>query len=189
LIGWQLLTGGLALASSAAVPPTEPGQDSAVDVVEVASEPDRRLTVLVTIHDHGPYRFLIDTGAQATVLSRDLADLLGLHERRSATLVGTASRKVVETALVEAITLGSRSVDVPTAPLVEAAHIGGADGVLGLDALQGQRVLIDFREKLIHVAGARELGGNKGYEIIVRASASSASSSSPAPGSMGSRSP
>jgi hypothetical protein len=117
----------------------------------------------------GPYRFLIDTGAQATVLSHDLARVLDLTDRRSATLVGMASRRQVETAAVDGIELGSRSFNVPRAPLVETVNIGGADGVLGLDSLQDQRVLLDFRERQIHVADAKQLGGNRGYEIVVRA--------------------
>jgi hypothetical protein len=75
----------------------------------------------------------------------------------------------VETAAIDGIELGSRSFNVATAPLVEGQNLGGADGILGLDSLQGQRVLIDFREKAIHVADARELGGNRGYEIVVKA--------------------
>ena len=56
-----------------------------------------------------------------------------------------------------------------TAPLVESGNIGGADGILGLDGLQGQRVLLDFVKQRMLVADADELGGNRGYEIIVRA--------------------
>ena len=55
---------------------------------------------------------------------------------------------------IDGIELGSRSINVATAPVVEGVNIGGADGILGLDSLQGQRVLLDFKEKAIHVANA-----------------------------------
>jgi predicted aspartyl protease len=52
---------------------------------------------------------------------------------------------------------------------VEGAHIGDADGILGLDSLQNQRVLLDFANRQISVADAEDLGGNRGYEIVVKA--------------------
>lgn len=168
-MAWQFLAAGLALASGLIVTSPESPEIGQVETVDVGSEPYRRMTVPVMIHDSGPYLFLIDTGAQSTVLSRDLADRLELTDRRPATLIGAASRREVQTAAVDGIKLGSRSINVPKAPLLEGANIGGADGILGLDSLQGQRVLIDFKKKAIQVAGSRQLGGNRGYEIIVRA--------------------
>ncbi|MEO6042239.1 MAG: aspartyl protease family protein [Croceibacterium sp.] len=166
---WQFLAAGLALASGIVVTSTDAPDLARVEVFSIASEPYSRMTVPVSIHRTGPYQFLIDTGAQATVVSRALADKLALNDRRPATLVGIASRRQIETAAIDGMELGRRNFNVATAPLVDGANIGGADGVLGLDALQGQRVLIDFKGKSVHVAPAKDLGGNRGYEIIVRA--------------------
>ncbi len=140
-----------------------------VDVIQLENERYRRMTVPVTIGDHGPFRFMLDTGAQATVVSRDLADRLALNERKTAILVGMASRKQVETAAIYDVGLGSRSFYIRSAPVVDGVNIGGADGILGLDSLQDQRVLLDFANRQIQVADADELGGNRGYEIIVKA--------------------
>jgi predicted aspartyl protease len=140
-----------------------------VDLIELQRDHYNRMTVPVTIDKHGPFKFMIDTGAQATVLSRDLADRLALSDRDSATLVAMASTRTIETAFVPNLRLGSRQFDIQTAPLVDRANIGSADGVLGLDSLQDQRVLLDFDKHKIAVADAKELGGNKGYEIVIRA--------------------
>src|SRR5690606_19765005 len=142
---------------------------SATEILELENERYRRMTVAVTIGDEGPFRFMIDTGAQATVLSRSLADRLELFDRDTATLVGMASRRQVETTAIEDFGLGSRRFYIRTAPLVEGAHIGEADGILGLDSLQNQRVLLDFVKQQISVSDAESLGGNRGYEIIVKA--------------------
>ncbi|MEO6151904.1 MAG: aspartyl protease family protein [Croceibacterium sp.] len=166
---WQVVAAGLAVASGVVVTPTITPADVQIDSVAVLSEPSLRMTVPVTIGGKGPFRFLIDTGAQATVLSIDLAQRLQLFDRRSAMLVGAASRRLVETAAVDGIVLGSRNFNVATAPLVTGEYIGGADGILGLDSLQNQRVLLDFKKKIMRVADAKDLGGNRGYEIIVRA--------------------
>jgi len=169
-MGWQWAA-ALALASASgaaidtAIPP--PGD---VDLITLQKDVSNRLTVPVTIAGQGPFRFLIDTGAQATVVSRDLADRLALTDRENAILVGAASRVPVETTTIPGLTLGSRMFDVQAAPLVEARYIGGgAEGILGVDSLQNQRVLLDFRKSQMSVADAASLGGNKGYDIIVKA--------------------
>ena len=157
-----------AAAPEAAPPPTVAAPVPQVDIIALENERYRRMTVPVTIGDHGPFRFMLDTGAQATVVSRDLADRLALNDRQTAILVGMASRKEVETAAIYDVGLGSRSFYIRSAPVVEGANIGGADGILGLDSLQDQRVLLDFANQQIQVADAEDLGGNR-YEIIVKA--------------------
>lgn len=180
-MNWHLLAATLALAaglgsSSGATTPATPQATAAEDIIppetevfDLEGERYRRMTVAVTIGNEGPFRFMIDTGAQATVLSRALADRLELFDRETAMLVGMASRRQVETTAVEDFGLGSRRFYIRTAPLIEGAHIGDADGILGLDSLQNQRVLLDFDKEQIAVSDAESLGGNRGYEIVVRA--------------------
>ncbi len=146
-----------------------PAPQTTVEVLELGADAYQRLTVPVTIQGQGPFRFMIDTGAQATVLSRTLADRLMLHQRETALLVGMASSRMVETTFIDNFMLGSRSFLIRQAPLVEQENIGGADGILGLDSLQDQRVLLDFKRGEIAVDNAEALGGNRGYEIVVRA--------------------
>lgn len=137
----------------------------------LALETDRysRLTVPVTIQGQGPFRFMIDTGAQSTVLSRGLADRLGLIDRSEARLVAMASTRIVETTRVDDLTLGRREFSVARAPIIDNKNIGEADGILGIDSLQDQRVLFDFENRQLAVAKARDLGGDRGFDIVVRA--------------------
>ena len=160
-----VLATSLTGAAAQAPLPADPG----VEVLAIERERVQRMTVSVTIQGQGPFDFMIDTGAQATVLSRALAERLQLNDRGRATLVGMASSKLVETTPIDDFTLGSRSFYIRQAPVVEGEHIGGADGILGLDSLQDQRVLLDFAKREIAVADAEQLGGNRGYEIVVKA--------------------
>ena len=122
-----------ALLLLAAVPAIA-GQDApprAADTDIVALRQDRhdRMTVPVRIGDHGPFQFMIDTGAQNTVLSIALAARLGLTPTAKATLVGVAGREVVDTVEVEQIDLGKRSYYGLLAPLRDPAQpraTGGA---------------------------------------------------------------
>lgn len=154
-------------AQDAATTSAQPPGD--LDVFKTSAEEYDRLTVPVTVEGQGPYQFMIDTGAQATVLSRELADKLGVADRKTATLVGISSRAQTQVAPVMELGLGKRYFYIETVPLVEQANIGSADGILGLDSLQDQRVLLDFRAKTFSVADADTLGGDKGYDIVVRA--------------------
>ncbi|MGN6498290.1 MAG: retropepsin-like aspartic protease [Tsuneonella sp.] len=156
----------------AAAPPlasTAPMLDAA-NTETVAAQIDRyrRLTVPVTIAGRGPFRFMIDTGAQATVVSRRLSTLLALKPLGHATVVGMASSERVDLVRLDGLEFAARVFDHLDAPLLEGENIG-ADGILGLDSLQDLRVLIDFRAPSIAVGDAAELGGNQGYEIVVRA--------------------
>ena len=140
----------------------------AAEVIDLSAERYERMTVPVTIMGEGPFRFIVDTGAQATVISQTLADRLPLGERLGATLVGLNSQRPVEVTSIPELSLGSRTFAIQTAALVDPFHIGAADGILGLDSLQRQRVLLDFRAGSIAVGDAEERG-NSGYDIVVRA--------------------
>jgi predicted aspartyl protease len=114
----------------------------------------RRMAVPVTIGGKGPYSFLVDTGAERTVISRELANRLSLvagQELRLATISGPAtapSYRVASLAMTD-LTLAPFE-----APALHGNHIGAA-GLLGVDMLQGRRVLVDFRKEEMRIGPSR----------------------------------
>jgi predicted aspartyl protease len=168
---WSLLAAAIASVATGSAtvdigPIPEAGSG---EIIQMRPDFHERLTVPVTIEGKGPFHFMLDTGAQATVLSVALADRLMLPDRHQAVLVGMASRRPVVTTMISEFGLGSRVFPIRIAPLVEGENIGGADGILGIDSLQGQRVMLDFKKQEIAVADAKQLGGNRGFEIVVKA--------------------
>lgn len=143
-------------------------QAAGTDIVAIRKDQWSRMTVPVKVGEQGPFRFLIDTGSQNTVLSRDLAQRLALVPNRKARLVSVAGTQIVDTVDLDQIDLGRRSYYGLIAPLLESEHMG-ADGILGLDSLQDQRVLVDFKQGLMAIDDAKHLGGNRGFEIVVEA--------------------
>ncbi|MEH3100313.1 retroviral-like aspartic protease family protein [Sphingomonas adhaesiva] len=104
---------------------------------------DTRMTVPVQIAGAGPYDFVIDTGAQRSVISRQLARHLGLPAGRRVRLTAMAGTSEVDTVIVPSLsvsTLGGQQIE---APALEANNLG-APGMLGIDTLQGHALAIDF---------------------------------------------
>ena len=156
-----------------AVLPVLTGQDggqqaSETDVIATDGDRHARMTVPVRMGVHGPFNFLIDTGSQNTAISTRVAERMALKPSSRAKLIGVVGTAMVDMVELEQIDLGRRSFYGLLAPLLDAGDMG-ADGIIGLDSLQGQRVLVDFRRDLIAVNDAKTLGGNRGFEIVVTA--------------------
>ena len=143
-------------------------QASETDVIATDGDRHARMTVPVRLGVHGPFNFLIDTGSQNTAISTRVAERMALKPSSRAKLIGVVGTAMVDMVELEQIDLGRRSFYGLLAPLLDAGDMG-ADGIIGLDSLQGQRVLVDFRRDLIAVNDAKTLGGNRGFEIVVTA--------------------
>jgi predicted aspartyl protease len=142
------------------------------DVLPMQRDATNRMTVAVTIGNEAgqrsPYAFLVDTGAERTVIARTVANALGLVPNARGRLVGMAGVRDVDLVTIETIMLGKRNLYGVASPVLDAAAIG-ADGIIGLDGLQGQRILLDFDHSRMLLGDAATLGGNRGYDIVVRA--------------------
>jgi predicted aspartyl protease len=138
------------------------------EVVSIAQDRADRMTVPVSIDGRGPFSFLIDTGSERTVVSRDIAGELMLKFAEIARLVSIAGSKMVETVYVPDLTLGRQNYGEVVAPILEAHHIG-ADGILGLDGLQDQRILFDFTTNAISIEDVAKRAVSSDFEIIVTA--------------------
>ncbi|MEK6638843.1 MAG: retropepsin-like aspartic protease [Pseudomonadota bacterium] len=74
-----LALSGIALTSGAAKAESIPAPIVPVeDIIATAEDDALRMTVPVMINGQGPFRFVIDTGADRTVISSELAERLGL---------------------------------------------------------------------------------------------------------------
>jgi len=104
---------------------------------------DHRLTVQVLINNAGPYPFLVDTGANASVISRELAASLNLPRREPVTFHSIAGAERAETVGVDRISVGRRTRRGMRMAVLPGRHIRSA-GVLGLDWLGTQGLVLDF---------------------------------------------
>ena len=132
-------------AATPAPPAAEPVPLALGDVMRFGTD-GPRMTVPVSIAGAGPFGFIIDTGAQRTVISRELARTLGLASGRTVRLTAMTGTSDVATVVIPSIrvsTLGGGRIE---APALSVANLG-ASGMLGIDTLQGHAVSIDFDRK------------------------------------------
>jgi Aspartyl protease len=133
-----------------------------------AREIDTRMTVEVRVNGHGPYRFLVDSGADTSVVSDGIASGLNLPVGTQVLLHSVAGSTKVGRVLVDQLTLGTTTTTRLELPALRKADMG-ADGIIGIDALSGQRLMLDFDKKVIKVEDARQRVAFVNGEIVVTA--------------------
>lgn len=162
---------GYALAqpmpSDEAVPNATAGETS---VAAPLSESERMM-VSVTIAGTGPYPFIVDTAAESTVIASDLARDLNLQPAGRRRMVSmTSTRTVAKVHVPDVSFLLGRTQDLEAFTL-NGQNVGAA-GILGIDALRHQRVVLDFETQTLHVGPAprrRRVHRAEPGEIVVRA--------------------
>jgi predicted aspartyl protease len=143
--------------------------------INAATDAASHLMVDVHINGNGPYHFVVDTGADRTILASEVAVELGLSRGEQVMLKGVVRAILTETVSIRTMTFGSitkRRLMVPTL----SRSLLDADGYLGLDFLDGHRVTFDFQNHLLQVSEPRaRFSANwvRENEARIRASGSS----------------
>ena len=153
LLGAGLTAPTLARAAApepAIVATARPNAVAPDKAIETSFDPYRRMTAPVKINGRGPYFFVVDTGANQSVISSEAAAELGLPAGEPIMLHGVASAEAVPTAIAGAVQVGSRMEHDVRMPVLPQAAIGAA-GVLGVDRLSRQRLKLDFRARRLTI--------------------------------------
>jgi predicted aspartyl protease len=150
------------------LPPAEFDEDLKIGGDDIEARKTRsRMTVEVNINGTGPHKFVVDSGADTSVVGTKLARQLELPEGRPVLLHAMTESTVVDRALVDTLELGPSTVKDLELPVLDEGDIGG-DGMIGLDALVELRLMLDFDERVITVEDRYEEPANFGrHEIIV----------------------
>ena len=127
-----------------------------------------RMTVAVNVNGTGPYRFVVDSGADSSVLGQRIARQLALPAGRPAMLNSMTESRMIERAIVDELVVGPNRVTGLALPVLEERHLG-SEGILGLDALNEQRLVMDFDKRTIALDDASKQGQRFEGEIVVTA--------------------
>lgn len=166
-----LLTGGAAAQDNSSAPANLAIADP-VPVTTVATGHDgtSRITLPIHIDGKGPFPFVVDTGAERTVISRELAARLALPADGPVRINSIAGIAEVGTVIIPRLSYGHGERPSVKAPVLEGVDLG-AQGLLGLDSLEDKRLVIDFRARRMQISDSQERveGFDDPDAIVVRA--------------------
>jgi predicted aspartyl protease len=167
------MAGGLALLSplqgqepAAPAPLAATPEIDLTTVLDYAQDRAQRMTVPVNIGGSGPYNFVVDTGAERTVIASELARRLGLGAGATSIVHSMTEVSRVETVVIPELEVGGNSVRGINAPALARANIG-AEGMLGVDSLQSQRVSFDFNRREMTITQSRKREEKWPKDVIV----------------------
>lgn len=168
-------------SSSPATPTAAPGTanpaDQLSEVIVETNEPkfvaptrrDRigRIWAPVLIDGKGPYRLVLDTGANRSAITTRTAQLLGLPQTINAsTLVtGFTGAAMAPTIHVDQLEVGDLLMG-PTEMPVLPDVFGGAQGVLGIEGLQNKRIVADFTRDYLEIARSHGERARFGFTVV-----------------------
>jgi predicted aspartyl protease len=118
-----------------------------------ARDVDTRLNVDVKVNGNGPYRFVVDSGADTSVVGQRIARDLELPLGTPVILNGVTARNVVDSVKIAELTIGSSRIPNLELPALRESDVG-SDGLIGIDALNKQRLMLDFEERKVRIEDA-----------------------------------
>lgn len=158
-----VIVGVVTCAAAPAPPPSalatiepSPAVDGTEDGMRIDASADRvaRMTVPVRLNGAGPYGFVVDTGATATVVSDKVAAALALPSGPTRPLHSATGTVEVPIATIASMEVGGLSRAGVGAAVIGEGGLG-AEGMLGIDSLADRRVVINFRTSSMSVGPAR----------------------------------
>ena len=118
-----------------------------------AREVETRMSVEVRVNGNGPYRFLVDSGADTSAVGLRIARDLQLPLGTPAILNGMTDRSIVDRVKVAELAFGPSRIKDLEIPALKEQDLGG-DGMIGIDALVRQRLMMDFEQHVVKVEDA-----------------------------------
>ncbi len=110
-----------------------------------------RAVALINVNGQGPFRFIIDTGANRSVLSRALATRLGLAHAGMGIVHSIVGPEPATLVNVEALSFGALRLSSGETPVLDGDMLDGAHGLLGVDGMAGRLLHIDFTKNCVEI--------------------------------------
>ena len=127
-----------------------------------------RIIASVEINGRGPYRFIIDTGANRSAVSPGLVADLGLVPSLAGLLQthGVTGEAPLPAVDVDEIRAGDLVYDPGPLPVLAGLVLGDTDGILGTEGLAGARVDVDFTTDSVSITRSDGKRAANGYFVV-----------------------
>ena len=110
-----------------------------------------RAVALIRINGQGPFRFIIDTGANRSVLSQALATRLGLAHTGEGVVHSIDGAELARLVNVESLSFGALRLSGGDTPVLDGPMLDGEHGLLGVDGMAGRLLHVDFTRRCVEI--------------------------------------
>jgi hypothetical protein len=142
-----------ALSAGGSLPSTQ--QDQASSAVPTTPDHIGRILARVIVNGQGPFRFMVDTGANQTVLSASLLVRLhlSLDPDQQVQVSGITGSARAPTAYVDSLDAGALQLRAAHLPVLAGPLLADIDGILGIDSLTNKTLNADFVHDRLAIYG------------------------------------
>ena len=123
-----------------------PGATSAITRDDVG-----RAVAPISINGQGPFRFVIDTGANRSVLSHALAARLGLAPSGEGVVHSIGGEEPATLVNVDSLSFGVLNLSSGDTPVLDGPMLDGEHGLLGVDGMAGRLLHVDFTNHCVEI--------------------------------------
>jgi len=155
-------------ASAVNVPPQPVSEEEPLFALPTQTDRVGRILAPVMINGLGPFRFLLDTGANHSTITPELAEALGLltSADRTRMVHGVTGSARVPTVHIDHMRAGELVLSGRDIPVIGTTTLAGADGILGVAGLERARIHVDFRRDRVTITRARARENTGAYLVI-----------------------
>lgn len=150
-----LILGGFHFATASSASGTVPvATEESLFATPTTHDHIGRVVVPVRINGQGPFRFVVDTGANHSTITPELARALQLETDTGPAIVldGITGTDQVTYVSIDRLQAGDLTLGETTLPVVPASIMAGADGILGAAGMTEKSLVIDFQRNRVAIA-------------------------------------
>jgi predicted aspartyl protease len=141
--------------------------DAPIVALRTWSDGAGRPATEVFVNGQGPFRFLADTGSNTTVITPQLAAMLGLETTRTAEVLGVTGNTIAPVLQLDSVRCGATLREDMRVVILGGDALDGLHGVLGMDMFAGRRLRFDFRANTFAIEEARRRPRNLQVDMAV----------------------
>ena len=142
-----------------------PLPDDALYASRTSADRSGRVLAAVFVNDQGPFRFILDTGANTSAVSPSLVEELGLLAAPSLEVHGVTGMAMLPAVHVSGLRAGDIHLPSGSLPVLPGDIFGDADGILSLTAVAGLRVEVDFAHDRVTIQKSTGRPATQGYVV------------------------
>ena len=147
----------------------QPG-DAESDLLAIPTRPDMagRIVALVSIDGKGPFRFMLDTGSNRTVLAQSVLTKIGRSADPAASMsvTGINGSEEAPSIYIDRLDAGELHFTHVRLPVLSGPLMRGLDGILGMDGFRGMKIFADFIGNKVSISVSRDSRAPVVYSVI-----------------------